>query len=140
RELVASLAGGDQSFSSIEPTPAMRARWTKAVGQQTTPCHASRSSSLDAGFVRTVWRELIRPSRYAWSGLAALWIAMLVINTHLSNQPMARSSASPQEILQAWKEQNRVFAEWDRPHVISPRAPAYVPRPRSQKDQDGAVI
>lgn len=95
------------------------------------------------GFWRIVWGELIWPSRYAWSGMAALWVAMLVINGQLSDhRPGATGTraASTQEIMQAWAEQNRVLALLIQPAVAVPAPPPYVPRPRSQKAQDWAII
>jgi len=69
-----------------------------------------------------------------------LWVAMLIVNAQLSDHSMGRTSSLPQEIMQAWEEQNRVFAEWTQPNVTVPAASAYIPRPRSQRDEDWAVI
>jgi hypothetical protein len=141
KELAAPLAGWEKGFSSIAATEAMQTRWAKGVQQATetsTSLGVSRSSSSGPGFLRRVWRELIWPSRYAWSGLAALWVGMLVVNRHLAEPTRATSSSSPQAILQAWKERSTVFAEWERP--TSPGAPAHLPRPRSQKEQDWTLI
>ena len=141
RKLAAPLAGWEKNFSFVEATQAVRTRWANAVEQEAaTRSDTSRSASLDAGLLRAVWRELIWPSRYAWSGLAALWVAMLIVNFHFSGHSPGGTFSSPQEIMQAREEQNRVFAEWAQPNVIGPAAPGYVPRPRSQRDEDWAVI
>ena len=37
------------------------------------------------GFWRIVWLELIWHSRYAWSGMAALWVAIVDVDYHHGN-------------------------------------------------------
>jgi anti-sigma factor RsiW len=140
-ELAAPLAGWEKDLASIEVTQTMRTRWAKAVQQgKVASSDAFGSSGLVGGFLRTVWRELFWPSRYAWSGVALVWGAILIVNVQLSDHSMGRTSSSPQEIMQAWQEQNHVFAEWTRPSITVPAAPAYIPRPHSQRDEDWAVI
>jgi anti-sigma factor RsiW len=141
RELAAPLAGWEKDLASIEVTRSMRTRWAKAVRQGTaTSSDAFASSGLVGGFLRTVWRELIWRCRYAWSALALLWAAILIVNVQVSDHSMGRTPSSPQEIMQAWEERNHVFAEWTRPSVTVPAAPVYIPRPRSQRDEDWSVI
>jgi hypothetical protein len=98
---------------------------------------------------RVVWRELIRPSRRAWSGMAALWVAMLVINGQLSDHRMSNAGARAgfsQEIMQSWEEQNRVVAELAQPAMFHsapanpPLAPANPPRPRSERKQARQIV
>jgi hypothetical protein len=139
RELAAPLAEWEKDFSSIVATEAMQTRWAKAVQQTTaTSSDVSQSASLASGLLRRVWRELISPSRYAWSGLATLWVAMLLVNRQLAEPARENNSSSPQAILQAWKERTMAFAEWDRPFV--PAEPPHLPRPRSQREQDWILI
>jgi hypothetical protein len=75
--------------------------------------------------------------------MAALWVAMLVIQGQLSDHRMSDATAraaSSQDILQAWAEQNRVLAELAQPALGVPVPPADLPRPRTQRKQDWAII
>jgi len=141
KTLTAPLISWEKNLSGIEATPAARMRWAKAVQEATAPSvvHQSPLQSI----WRIVWGEFIWPSRYAWSGLAALWVAMLVINGQLSDHrthDTGARAASTQEIMQAWAEQNRVMALLIQPAVVVPAPVPPVPRPRSQKSQDWAII
>jgi hypothetical protein len=98
---------------------------------------------MGMGFGRVLWRELLWPSRYAWTGLAALWVAMLVINAQLSEPRPSDAGAraeSSQEMRQAWEEQNRVLALLIQPTEVVPAPPPGIPRPRSQKARDWTII
>jgi anti-sigma factor RsiW len=145
KALTAPLAGWEKRLSTIEATPVAQRRWAGAVQEA-----AEASSSLNpnpqrlrlgTGFWRIVWVELLWPSRYAWSGLAALWVAMLVINAQLSDHQTSGAgdrAASSQDMIQAWEEQNRVLAELAKPSFTAfavPAPPPYVPRPRSERKQ-----
>ena len=137
RTLAAPLAGWEKKLSAIEATPAAQRRWARAVQETGAP------SALAQNVWRIVWGELIRPSRYAWAGMAALWVAMLVINGQLSDPRSSNAggrAASSQEMIQAWEEQNRVLAELAQPAFPVPAPPPYIPRPRSQREQTWAII
>ncbi len=156
KTLTAPLVEWEKILSGIEATPAARMRWAKAVREAARASapnpnpnpnllirSAEKRLGLGTGFWRTVWLELILPSRYAWSGMAALWVAMLVINGQLSDHQTNEAGtrvASTQEIMQAWAEQNRVLALLIRPAADLPTPPPYIPRPRSQKARDWAII
>ncbi len=136
KALAAPLADWEKDFSAVEVTPAARKRWARAVQETGAP-------SLLKNAWRIIWCELIRPSRYAWSGMAALWVAMLVINGQISGPRMSGAgdrASSPQKMIQAWEEQNRVLAELARPAYVVPAPPPIIPRPRSQKEQDWAMV
>jgi hypothetical protein len=94
-------------------------------------------------FWRIVWCGLIRPSRYAWAGMAALWLVMLAVNGRLSGHRMTGAGASPsstQDMMQAWEEQNRVLAELTQPAFAVPAAPPILPRPRSERERDWKIV
>jgi anti-sigma factor RsiW len=152
KTLTAPLVAWEKNLSAIEATPAARMRWARAV-QEAARVSAPNPNpqrlrlrlrvSVGTGFWRTVWLELILPSRYAWSGMAALWVAMLVINGQLTDhrtRDAGAGVASTQEIMQAWAEQNRVMALLIQPAVAVPPPLPPIPRPRSQKSQDWAII
>jgi hypothetical protein len=98
---------------------------------------------------RVVWGELIRPNRRAWTGMAALWAAMLVINAQLADHRTSGPgalAASSREIIQTWEEQNRVLAELSQPALFHaapanpPPAPANPPRPRSERKRAWQIV
>jgi predicted anti-sigma-YlaC factor YlaD len=139
--LTAPLADWEESLSAIEATPAARMRWAGAV-REAAVSSAVRPSRL-ANVWQSFWRELIWPSRYAWTGMAALWVLMLAVNGRISDRPIIEAgahSSSPREMMQAWEEQNRILAELAQPSFVAPAAPPNVPRPRSQRERDWAII
>jgi len=146
KSLTAPLAEWEKNLTSIVPTPAAQQRWARAV-QAAAVSSASRPGESGLGIGtklwRIIWGELVWPSRYAWSGLAALWVAMLVINSQLSSHPTTGAgdrAASSEDMMQAWEEQNRVLALLIQTPAAVPAPPPSLPRPRSRKEQDWAII
>ncbi len=87
------------------------------------------------GGFQNIWRELIFPCRFIWTGLAAVWLLILAANVSMQDhgQPaMAKSSPSPQVIV-AYRQQQQLLTELigpNDPPVAEPQKP-YVPRPSS---------
>jgi len=86
------------------------------------------------------FRELIWPCRRTWTGLAAVWVAILVFNlTHAERGQTiaAKSTTSPSEIRLALLEQQRVLAEIldPSPSASPAEPPRRIPlnRPRSER-------
>jgi hypothetical protein len=157
KTLTAPLAGWEKHLSAIEATPAARMRWARAVQEAALPSSAPNPNlnlnpnpqrlrlrlglGLGMRLWRIVWRELIRPSRHAWAGMAALWVVMLAVNGRLSDHRMIDAGASSaQDMMQAWEEQNRVLAELTQPAFAVPAAPPILPRPRSEREQDWKIV
>jgi hypothetical protein len=122
----APLTGWEKSLSAIEATPVARNRWARALKEATPPAPACpQGPRSQEGFWRAVWRELIWPSRYVWSGLAALWVAMLVVNAQLSDHPTGRTLLRRRR---SWRlGKNRIA------YLLSGRTPTslFPPRPPS---------
>lgn len=84
-----------------------------------------------------LWRELIWPCRFIWTGLAAIWILIFAANFSIKDhsQPaMAKSSPSP-EVIVAFRQQQELLAELigpNDPPIAKPQKP-YSPRPSSQR-------
>jgi anti-sigma factor RsiW len=137
KALTAPLAAWEKDLSAIEATPAARARFSHALAPRSG--ERVRERGLSIIVYRIIWRELIWPSRFAWTGMAALWLVMLAVNGRLSDHRMIEACAhpaSPQEMAQAWEEQNRVLAELTQPAFVVPAAPSAPPRPRSERARD----
>lgn len=147
KALASPLAGWEKNFARIEPTQAMQERWAVAV--QSSGGNPPRREAHAKNIWRNVWRELIWPSRRAWVGLAAIWLALLAINARFADHPMQMAglhSPSPSEIMQSWEEQTRGLAELTQPAMFHsapanpPLAPANPPRPRSERKQAWQIV
>lgn len=111
-------------------------------GQAKSP-EAEQCSALQTfrrslpAFAMKLWRELIWPCRRAWTGLAAVWLGLLIVNvsTTDSTQLAAKSAVIPSpEMLMALREQRRLLSELVQPwptETPKPPKPA-APAPRSE--------
>lgn len=84
----------------------------------------------------TLWRELILPSRRAWSGLAATWILIALINLTQSRGSHSTTAKPTQSNMAAsFIEQQKLLGE-----LLTDRAPAtdadrpktFVPKPHTE--------
>jgi len=141
KKLTESLAEWEKEFTAIEATPAAQIRWAKAVQQTRQP--STPHQPLLKNVWRIVWRELIWPSRHAWTGMAVLWAIILFINARISDSRTfgvnIQAAAKP-DLMEAWQEQNRVMAELTQPSFTVPVAPAVISRPRSELDLRWKII
>jgi anti-sigma factor RsiW len=141
RKLTAPLAAWDKDLSPIEATTDMQNRWARAIQAADTPTVADQPSLKEV--CQFIWRELIRPSRYAWGGMAAAWLVMLAIDGSLADHKATETqtqASSPQAIMQAWEEQNRIMAELTQPDLAVPAPPQILPRPRSERKRTWNII
>jgi hypothetical protein len=83
------------------------------------------------------WRELILPSRRIWTGLAAVWLLLAIINISQSDgvsSVTGKPVRSP-AVMMSWQAQQRLMNELIADRVTSPEAdrPQNVtPRPRTE--------
>jgi len=112
RHMVAPLANWEETLAHIEPSQSFQRRWQNAV-QSSAETKSPRPPAAKIS-LQEIWREWLRPFRYAWAGMAALWLVMASMNFGLSrSEPAAmtaQSSPSP-AVLQAFAEERRVLAE-----------------------------
>ena len=92
-------------------------------------------------------RELFRMPRWAWSGLAAAWLVIVVLNIAAKETPATQQAPSAiakrsTDTLQALREQKKLFAELVgmRPETGDAEAPHFVPRPRSERAEVTACV
>jgi hypothetical protein len=76
-----------------------------------------------------LWRELILPCRGIWTGLAAVWAIILVLNLPGGQRPapMARNTSPPDHIMLAvLREQREMLTQF-----LEPLAPSPADRPKN---------
>ena len=114
-----------------------------AAGAQ-APGLADGSPSLWLHCVKTLWRELIFPSRRIWTGLAAIWLLIFIIN--LSQRgPVSGVTGQPLQPgggMMSWQTQQRwmdeLLVDRSSPPKSDPRYGA--PKPRTQTHEVGRQI
>ncbi len=91
KSMAVPLAGWEKHFAHIETGPAVQARLEKAIAS------AGRPESVRPFPPKKVllecWQQLIWPCRQIWTGLAAVWILLLVVNVSMqdhSPRPLAK--------------------------------------------------
>ena len=90
---------------------------------------------------KTLWSELIFPSRRIWSGLAAVWLLIVAVNfAQREPAPAGKFSAAP--TMMSFREQqrwmNELFAERSAPLDAEPPK-TFSPKPRTEKIKTVAV-
>ena len=96
----------------------------------------STKPSLPVHVAFKIWRELIWPSRRIWTGLAAVWVFILMVNLNLkvSGPRAIVTNSSSADFMMAFREQEQVLAELTgrlEPKVAEPKK-QFVPQPRSE--------
>jgi hypothetical protein len=83
--------------------------------------------------LRLLWRELIFPCRRIWTGLAAVWILLFIVNFSQrdGSQTMIAKSAPPPEMMMTFHDQQKLLdelladrsfpADVERPRIFSPK-------------------
>jgi hypothetical protein len=84
-----------------------------------------------------IWRELIFPCRRIWTGLAAIWILLFIVNfsQHDGSQTIIARSAPTPEMMMTFRDQqkllNELFADRSLP-VEAERPRIFSPKPRTE--------
>ncbi len=128
---LANLAG---SVPQLQPSQSAQARWSRAIREAGRLEPVRRFTPAMA--LREWWRDVIWPRRRVWTGLAAIWVIILMGNLSLPNpaQKLAGKS-SPQEMIAALKDQQKILAELMTIHSGPSEAEPekiYSPKPRTE--------
>ena len=95
--------------------------------------HERRSQTAAAKILRTLWHELIFPSRRIWTGLAAIWILIFIVNFSQrdGSQTMMAKSVPTAEMMTTFRDQQNLLNELladrslpmdaERPRIFSPK-------------------
>jgi hypothetical protein len=102
----------------------------------TDDTHERRSQTAATTVLQTLWRELILPSRRIWTGLAAVWVLIFIVNFSQrdGSQTMIAKSAPP-EMMMTFRDQQKLLNELlaDRsPPMDAERPRIYSPKPRTE--------
>ena len=105
----------------------------------------TKAQSLPANLVswflggsNKLWLELIWPCRRIWTGLAAIWILIFIVNFSQRDpsELMARKISPPSpEMVAAFRQQQRLLAELIGPDETQAAEPPkrYLPQPSSER-------
>jgi anti-sigma factor RsiW len=78
KAVTSPLGAWEKHFAHIEPGVAVQMRLTKAAAAADRPA-SIRQLTLGIILLES-WQQLIWPSRRIWAGLAAAWLALVVVN------------------------------------------------------------
>jgi len=105
---------------------------------------ATRKPSRSASFVtwllgcsNTLCVELVWPCRRIWTGLAAVWVGILIVNFSQrdGSQTVIAKSSPPMEMMMTFRDQqkllNELFADRSLPVDVE-RPRIYSPKPRTE--------
>jgi hypothetical protein len=116
--------------------------WREAIlrtAQSRASSVAQRPGPLLIRPLLIAWRELIQPCRFAWSGMAALWLLFWLINAHTQPEDspwqVATSARAVSQRIGFLQEQRRVLAELTGPIDLPPADPSRrtQPKPHSER-------
>jgi anti-sigma factor RsiW len=128
------LTNWAENFSHVQPGQTVKTRWASAVLSANRPAVVHRAA-LD-GALRGWWQEVIWPSRRVWAGFAAVWLMILAGNFSLRDHSQTYDAKfSPQTMLTAFKDQQRILAELLPDHSLprdADRQRIFSPKPRTE--------
>ena len=84
-----------------------------------------------------LWLELFCPCRHFWSGLAAVWVVLLLVNLSQQDRTSTQlaQSAAPAAVMMTFYNQEKLLNELlaDRTQPLeATRPPKFEPKPRSE--------
>ena len=111
KAMTVPLTGWEKHFAHIETGPAVQARLVETIASVGRP--ESVRPFPPKKVLLECWQQLIWPSRHIWTGLATVWILLLVANLSMQDHsPTALAKASPApEIIMTWRQQERLLTE-----------------------------
>jgi hypothetical protein len=95
------------------------------------------SANQRIGFLARVWLELFHSCRHIWTGLAAVWLFLLLVNvTQRDHTPAGRATSASyaQVVIPIYTQEklvNEMFADRGQP-TEAVRPPKFEPKPRSE--------
>jgi hypothetical protein len=118
----------------LRPIPGGWRETILRTAQERAMGFAALPKPLPNRFVLAAWRELVRPCRYAWATIAALWLVFWIVNTRTEitgpSSSMASIRAKPQGI-GLIEEKRRALVELTGPFDSSTAGRSASPKPHA---------
>ena len=126
-----------ESVPQLQPSQSAQARWSRAIREAGRPKPVRRFTSVMA--FREWWQDVIWARRRVWAGLAAIWVIILVGNLSLPSRPQTfAGKSSPQQMITAFKDQEKILAELMTSHSAPREAEpkkVFSPGPRTENSR-----
>jgi hypothetical protein len=135
--ITASLGDMANAYPALSPSAAAQARWTGAIRSAAKPVVSPPHQLVPA--VYEWWHEVVWSSRRVWTGLAAVWLLVLVGHLPLREQRsavIARTEPPSREMIMAYRDQQAFLSELLADHSTPPdadRPKSFAPKPRTEK-------
>jgi predicted anti-sigma-YlaC factor YlaD len=97
KDVAGLLANSGKAFAGLEPGESAQQRWDKDFEA------ATRQRQLMRAAVFHWCRDIVRPFRWVWAGMAAIWLGLFAVNFRAqeASRTMA-SSRPPPELVKAF--------------------------------------
>ena len=121
----------------LRPIPAEWRGEILRTAHAAVPARVSWPSTINHQ-LSTLCRELIWPARHIWTGLAAVWAVIVIVNLDVArhSELAARDFTPPSPaVLMAWREQEWMFTGLAEPAATkdAERPKTAAPGPRSER-------
>jgi hypothetical protein len=109
------------------------------LGQANSPISPKRRN-IFAAIPLKLWNELIWPSRRAWAGLAAVWVALAVVHFSQNDRGGSIQTTPDPQILEAWNEQQAILEQLaNERRQLAEKTPANAPPITPEKSANWAT-
>ena len=135
RSVARPLANWEETFAKVEPSQAAQASWAKDFSAALAPARSVWPEALSS--VLDWCKDMVWPCRRIWTGLAVVWLALLMVNVSQrgpSRTEAKRGSRPSPEMVRAYLEHEGFLVEMSRParkREVEPPKPL-MPEPRSE--------
>jgi len=117
---------------------AIRREVVRELNSQATK-EQSFPASLVASFLccsNKLWQELVWPCRRIWTGLAAVWVLLFIVNfSQRDNTPAVSTKSATAGMMMSYHDQqkllNELFADRSQPADVEPPK-TFSPKPRTE--------
>jgi hypothetical protein len=125
--------------AAVPKLDAIRREVVAGLNRQDAKAQSPATSLMSwcLGGANKLWLELVWPCRRIWTGLAAVWILIFIVNFSQrgGSQTMMAKSAPTPEMMMSFRDQqqllNELFADRSLP-VEAERPKVFSPKPRTE--------
>ena len=134
RAVTVPLNNWEDNFRHIQPEPAVQRQWARAILAAARPEPVRRPAATMA--FCDWWQDVIWSSRRVWTGLAAVWVVLLMVSlSEREHSPAIAKSMPSTAIIVAFKDQQKLLAELLGDYTAPPdvdRQKISLPKPRTE--------